>query len=93
MFFRVLIFLILFYYLFKIIGRIFLPLFISHRINKKQREQQRVYKDYIRKKKGEEGEVVITYEEPVNNRKQKQKSKSSNSDNSAGEYVDFEEVK
>ena len=86
-FFRTLVFIIGFYYLFKILGRIFRPYLIKY-INKKAQERfggqfqnQQRQKTY-QGKRPKEGETVID----------KMPNSSKKSNNDVGEYVDFEEV-
>ncbi len=79
---KVIIFLIVFYYLMKIIGRIFLPLFIANRVQKMEQNKKKAYSDYINKKKKEEGKVTIDGN-----------YKTSSTYSNKGDYVDFEEIK
>ncbi|NAS30121.1 DUF4834 family protein [Flavobacteriaceae bacterium R38] len=83
---RTLFFIVLVYYLFKILGRIFGPMLFGYatrkageRFNEKfgQNQQQ-----YARKKTFREGETVID----------KQPENQSKSNNNVGEYIDFEEI-
>lgn len=83
MFLKVLIFLIVIYWVFKLIGQIFLPLFITHRLKKMEEDKQKAYREYISRKKKEEGKVTIDRNTKNLNKK----------DTNNGEYVDFEEVK
>jgi hypothetical protein len=83
MFLKVIVFLIIIYWVLKLVGQIFLPLFITHRLQKMETDKQKAYRDYIARKKKEEGKVTIDG-----------KTKNLNSkDSNNGEYVDFEEVK
>lgn len=80
---KILVFLIIIYYLFKLIGQIFLPIFMTNRIQKMEEEKQNAYRDYINRKKKEEGKVTV-----------EGKSNSSHRQNlDKGEYIDFEEIK
>ena len=85
-FLRTIVFIIAFYYLFKIVGRLLRPYLIKY-INKKaqerfggqfQNQQQQTYQG----KRPKEGETVID----------KMPNSSKKSNNDVGEYVDFEEV-
>lgn len=82
MFLRILIFLIIFFYLLKLIGQIFLPLFITRRMQKMEKDKDKAYHDFIYKKKKEEGKVTI--DRKIKNR--------DNLDKKTGEYVDYEEI-
>ncbi|TLX73079.1 DUF4834 family protein [Labilibacter sediminis] len=75
-------FLVIFYYLFKFIGRVFLPIFINNRV-KKMHEQQFGQTQQNYRQQQEEGKVTI--------QKKVKTNKAATSD--IGEYTDFEEVK
>lgn len=75
-------FLITFYYIFKFIGRILLPLFISRRVNKMTNNQKR-QSEFRNQKRRDEGKVTI--------QKGNKAKKITSSD--LGEYVNYEEVK
>ena len=85
-FFRMLIYIIAFYYLFKILGRLLKPFLIKY-INKKAQENfsgqfQNKRQQTYQGKRPKEGETVID----------KMPNTSKKSNNDVGEYVDFEEV-
>ena len=83
-FIRTVFFVILFYYLFKIIGRFVLPLLLKKGVENMQKKQQEQFRRYQEQARQKEGEVTI---------KQNQKHKSSgNNIKEEGEYVDFEEI-
>ena len=81
---RTIFFILLFYYVFKFLARLFAPLLLKKAAEtmKKKAEQQFQGKQQQYKNSVPEGETVIDTQ-PRN----KQKSKSS-----VGEYVDFEEI-
>lgn len=80
---KILVFLIIIYYLFKLIGQIFLPIFMTNRIQKMEEEKQNAYRDYINRKKKEEGKVTVEGKPNTPNNQNLEK----------GEYIDFEEIK
>ncbi len=78
---------ILFYYLFKYIGRLLLPVLLKKGVEKMQQNQYRQYNgggDNNYQNQQEKGKVTIT------NSAQK---KRTNPSQDQGEYVDFEEIK
>jgi type II secretory pathway component PulL len=81
-FIRVLAIIILVYYIFKFIGRVVLPWFIKHQVNKFQQRQANAYRDYHHEQKRREGEVTVQYQKKADNSKHRD-----------GEYVDYEEIK
>lgn len=83
MIFRVILFLIIIYYVLKLIGKIFLPIFLTHRIQKMEEEKQKAYRDYIARKKKEEGKITVDGKSNIHENRNLDK----------GEYVDFEEIK
>lgn len=83
MFLRILIFLIIIYYLLKLLGQVFLPIFMTNRIQKMEQKKQKDYRDYINRKKKEEGKVTV----------EKNASTTGHTNSNEGEYVDFEEIK
>lgn len=85
MIFKIILFLIIFYYLFKIVVRVFLPIFISNRVQKMASEKENAYKEYVKKQKQNEGKVFVTHN-PSDN-------KSAPKSDLDGDYVDYEEVK
>ena len=80
---RLILFLIIIFYLFHLIGKILFPLFVSNKINNAQKRRQKEYEDYINHKKAEEGKVNFEYDNE--NRKRRNKDE--------GEYVDYEEIR
>ncbi|WP_430814106.1 DUF4834 family protein [Carboxylicivirga sp. RSCT41] len=78
-------FLITFYYLFKIIGRLVLPYLMKKGVERMQQQQQNAATNYQRHAQQKEGEVTV--------QKNAQKKSSNVVDQNEGEYVDFEEVK
>ncbi len=80
--FRTVFFIIIFYYIFKFIARVVLPLFIANRVNH-MRNQGNNLNDYANQKKKEEGKVTI----------QKGKPSQKITTEDMGEYVSYEEVK
>lgn len=84
MIFKIILFLIIFYYLFKIVVRVFLPIFIRNRVQKMASAKENAYKDYVNKQKQNEGKVFVTH-----NPSEKRSTQS----DLDGEYVDYEEVK
>lgn len=85
MIFKIILFLIIFYYLFKIVVRVFLPIFIRNRVQNMASHKENAYKEYVHKQKQNEGKVFVTH-----NPSEKRSSTQSDLD---GEYVDYEEVK
>ncbi len=80
-FLRTLFFIIIFYYIFKLIGRYIFPYFLAKKINKMTSGQQQK-KDFINQQKRQEGKVTIQQSHPH--------EKKTPSD--LGDYVDFEEI-
>ncbi len=78
---RTIFFIIIFYYIFKLIGRYILPYFLASKINKMTSAQQQK-NDFINQQKKQEGKVTIQQSHPH--------EKKTSSD--LGEYVDFEEI-
>ncbi len=76
-------FLLVFYYLFKIIGQLFMPFLIKRGFAKMQQRQQQAANHYQEKARQEEGKVTV----------QVNRNKPSGSTGTEGEYVDYEEVK
>ncbi|MGB0837169.1 MAG: DUF4834 domain-containing protein [Flavobacteriaceae bacterium] len=79
-FLRTIFIIILFYYLFKFIGKYILPIILKNYIGKVQREQQRRQGGFD--PNVNEGETIVD-KKPKPNKK---------SNDSVGEYVDFEEI-
>lgn len=82
---KIILFFIIFYYLFKLVVRVFLPIFVKNRIRKMASEKENAYKDYVKQQKENEGKVFVTH-----NPSEKRSSPKGDLD---GEYVDYEEVK
>ncbi|MBZ4676882.1 MAG: hypothetical protein JG782_1502 [Anaerophaga sp.] len=85
MLFRVIIYTILIYYVFKLVFRYLMPLFISKQARKMQKRQENAHEEYINRKKKEEGKVTVEYDP--------EKQKRNDKDSHGGEYVDYEEIK
>jgi len=81
---RTLFFIILVYYLFKILARIFGPMLFGYATKKAGERFSEKFGQYqeSRKNASREGETIID----------KQPNNHSKSNNSVGEYVDFEEI-
>lgn len=80
---RFILFVAIFYLLFRLLTRIVLPWFVVSKFNKMQKDQQKATQDLINKKRKEEGKVFVDY---IPN-------KGESSKGNDGEYVDYEEVK
>lgn len=80
---KILVFLVIIYYLLKLVGQVFLPIFMTNRIQKMEEEKQKAYRDLINRKRKEEGKVTV---------EGKNKTKG-HINPTEGEYIDFEEVK
>ena len=80
---RFILFIAIFYLLFRLLTRIVLPWFVVSKVNKIRRDQQKATQDLINKKRKEEGKVFVDY---IPNKGVSPKEKD-------GEYVDYEEVK
>ncbi|MCT4591220.1 MAG: DUF4834 family protein [Carboxylicivirga sp.] len=76
-------FLITFYYLFKIIGKLLLPYAMKKGVERMQQQQQNAASNYRQQAQQQEGKVTVQ-------RKTKKNSEVVN--DNEGEYVDFEEV-
>ena len=84
-FLRTVLFLFVFYYLFKFVGRYLLPFLLKKGVENMQKKQQDKFNSYNDEQKKREGEVTI---------KQPRKPKSSTTEGETdSEYVDFEELK
>jgi predicted membrane protein len=75
-------FLLLFYYAFKFLARLFAPFLIKKAAETIQKKAAKQYKNQQPKSTVKEGETIID-KAPGNNQQSK---------NSVGEYVDFEEI-
>ncbi len=83
-FLRTVLFILMFYYLFKFIGRYILPYLLKKGVENIQKKQQDEFNRNSEQQRKTEGEVTI---------KQNQKSKSSTKEsNTDSEYIDFEEI-
>ncbi|WP_075602730.1 DUF4834 family protein [Saccharicrinis aurantiacus] len=78
---KVIVIFIVFNFIFRLIGKVFLPMFITNRVNKMTGNQSQ--QDFRRESKRNEGQVTI---------KKTQEHKKMTPDD-MGEYVNFEEVK
>jgi hypothetical protein len=79
-FFTVILYIIIFYYLFKWLGKIVFPFLFANRIKSADRKRKRAWDEYIYKQKSQEGKVTFNYNKEKSNRIKE------------GEYVDFEEI-
>ncbi len=82
--FNTILYLVVFYYLFKFIGRLALPFLMKKGVERMQKQQQNAANAYRNQAQRQEGEVTI------NTKSQK---KNTFTQENEGEYVDFEEVK
>jgi len=80
---KFILFVAIFYLLFRLLTRVVLPWFVVSKFNKMQKDQQKATQDLINKKRKEEGKVFVDY---IPNKGESSKEKD-------GEYVDYEEVK
>ncbi len=80
-FLRTIFIIILIYYIFKFLARLFAPYLMKKMVNKMQQKAQNQYNNQQNTSNVKEGETVID-----------KAPKTSNSNNSVGEYVDYEEV-
>lgn len=79
---RIILLLIIIYYVLKLIGRLIFPYVFTRKINKNEQQRQKSWDDFLFRKKYEEGNVTVDYN-----------SKNKKSRNKDGEYIDYEEVK
>lgn len=84
---KIIIFAVIIHYLFKLVFRFVLPLFISNRVKNSQKKKEKAHRDFMERQKAEEGKVTIEYN-GSNSKKKKQKNMDEK-----GEYVDYEEIK
>ncbi len=83
-FLRTVLFIVMFYYLFRFIGRYLLPFLLKKGVENMQKKQKEQFSRYSDEQKKREGEVTI---------KQPRKPKSSTIEGETdSEYVDFEEL-
>jgi bacteriorhodopsin len=73
---------VIFYFVFKFIGRIIFPMFLKRVVNKFEQKVKDQQEQQAPKSQQKVGETVID----------KKPSEAKDSDNSVGEYVDYEEV-
>jgi hypothetical protein len=81
-FFRTIIVILLIYYIFKFLAKLFAPYLMKKMVNKMQEKAQGKHQHQHSNSNVKEGETIID-KKPV---------KSNQSNNSVGEYVDYEEV-
>ncbi|GAO29719.1 hypothetical protein [Geofilum rubicundum] len=62
---KIILFFIIFYYLFKLVARVFLPIFVKNRIRKMASEKENAYKEYVKQQKENEGKVFVTHHPPI----------------------------
>ena len=82
---KLLLYIVIFYFAFKFIGRIIFPMFFKRVVNKfeeKVRDQQQQQQQQAPRNQQKVGETVID----------KKPNLKKDSNNSVGEYVDYEEV-
>ncbi|MFW5754163.1 MAG: DUF4834 family protein [Marinilabiliaceae bacterium] len=88
---KLIVFFIIGYYIFKLAFRFLLPLFVSHQARKMQDKQEKAQRDFVNRRRSEEGKVTIEYDP---SQKKKNRGHQKNDDpGQNGEYVDFEEIK
>ncbi len=81
---RTFLFILIFYYLFRFVGRYLLPLLLKKGVENMQKKQQDQFNRHSEEQKKREGEVTI---------KQNRKTQSSTPESGIdSEYVDFEEI-
>lgn len=81
---RIILIIIIIYYLFKLIGRYLFPYLLKNQVEKMKKKQEQAQKDYMNQRKEQEGKVTIDY----NSKKNQQKKDT----DQTGEYVDYEEI-
>lgn len=74
--------LVLFYYAFKFLARLFAPYLMKKAVNKMKQKAEQQYRSKHQEADIREGETIID-KKPTNNKQ---------SNKSVGEYVDFEEI-
>jgi len=79
-------FLLTFYYLFKLIGRLVLPYLMKKGVERMQQQQQSATTNYQECARQQEGKVTVT-------RNTSKKSTNDVVNDNEGEYVEYEEVK
>ncbi len=83
-FIRTLLFIIFFYYLFKLIARYVFPFLLKKGVENMQKKQQQEFDRFREEAMKREGEVKVETQGKHN--------RSTTTDDTEGEYVDFEEV-
>ena len=82
---RTIFYILVFYYVFKFIGRFVMPYFLKKGVERMQKQQQSAANNFRQEEKKKEGTVTI-------NKGTQEKNDSTFMENQ-GEYVDFEEMK
>lgn len=82
---KTLFYIIIFYYLFKLIGRIVLPLIVKKGFERMQQQQHNAASAFRDQARQQEGKVTV--------HKSSDQRKGRNMDDNEGEYVDYEEVR
>jgi len=82
---RTIFYILVFYYVFKFIGRLVMPYFLKKGVERMQQQQQNTANNFRQEEKKKEGTVTI--------KKGSQENNDSTFMENQGEYVDFEEVK
>lgn len=83
-FFRTLLFIVIFYYLFRFVGRYLLPFLLKRGVENMQKKQEDQFNRYSEEQKKKEGEVTIKHNQKPHN--------STTESGIDSEYVDFEEI-
>ncbi len=81
---RIILFAVIIYYIFKLIFRFLMPLFLSSQARKMQEQKEKSHRDFMSRKKAEEGKITIDYD--ASSKKDRSSGKK------GGEYVDYEEI-
>lgn len=82
---RTVFYILVFYYIFKFIGRFLMPIFLKKGFERMQQQQNNQANTFREKAKQQEGKVTV--------QKTSQTKKDSPVDDNQGEYIDYEEVK
>nr|WP_319400800.1 DUF4834 family protein [uncultured Carboxylicivirga sp.] len=82
---RTIFYIVVFYYIFKLIGQLVMPFFLKKGVERMQRQQQQATNGYREEASRNEGKVTI--------QKNTETKHETHIDDNEGEYVDFEEVK
>ena len=80
-FLRTIVIILLIYYAFKFLARLFAPYLMKKMVNKMQQKAQNQYNNQQQEPKVKEGETIID-----------KAPKPTNSSKTVGEYVDYEEI-